>query len=275
MDYNVSVNLLKAESISPEDKVVDEFVDSMSIAQEENNAIFDFTIISPKNHLIEIMRKEKCQEISDVLQTIACLYKKHVHNAENETLKVNQAEILCLYNYFKEFYYQQIPSTKRENLYKKIYRARKIHELFEKIGVDKIKYSANSISELSDNDLPEIEINEEAEKLYRKQSEESEKTLLETEISELPENVSPETEISVMHSDDAGYDIELKKSNVNNSIIDSKKIPSITTEEFKEIFEGQEISRGPHIKIDFETGKMQNLNPYIVRCKKICTSKRC
>ncbi|CAG8575275.1 7666_t:CDS:2 [Ambispora gerdemannii] len=52
---------------------------------------------------------------------------------------------------------EQIPGTKRENLYKKTYRARKIHELFEKIGVDKIKYiktySANSISELSDSQI--------------------------------------------------------------------------------------------------------------------------
>ncbi|RHZ52443.1 hypothetical protein Glove_461g77 [Diversispora epigaea] len=51
------------------------------------------------------------------------------------------------------------------------YRARKIHELFEKIGVDKIKniktYSANSISELSDillTDLSEIEVSEKVEK---------------------------------------------------------------------------------------------------------------
>ncbi|CAG8748596.1 4418_t:CDS:2, partial [Cetraspora pellucida] len=105
---------------------------------------------------------EKCQEISDVLQTIACLYEKACH-AENKTLKANQAKILCLYNYFKEFYYQVKEIMRMDqikNLYKKTYKAKKIHELFKKIEVDKIKYiktySANFISELTNNKIQTI-----------------------------------------------------------------------------------------------------------------------
>ncbi|CAG8724390.1 16927_t:CDS:2, partial [Cetraspora pellucida] len=181
-------------------------------------------------HAIEISlpaQKEKCQEISDVLQTIAYLYEKAC-NVENKTLKANQAEILCLYNYFKEFYYQvkeimradwigekkakgiiynfiikQIPGTKRENLYKKTYRAKKIHELFEKIGVDKIKYiktySANSISELTNDKIqtiidyfsknPNTELSDGRDEFIDDSSdvlteaEVCEETLLETEVS--------------------------------------------------------------------------------------------
>ncbi|CAG8647918.1 10415_t:CDS:2 [Gigaspora rosea] len=212
---------IRTETRSAEDKKVDEFLDSTykekvskdirernreakllisnnvptnpgqshkkKTMQDIVQGVFDFTTTLPKVHAIQILlpaRKEKCQEISDVLQTIAHLYEKAC-NAENETLKANQAEILCLYNYFKEFYFQvkeimradqigekkakgiiynfiikQIPGTKRENLYKKTYRAKKIHELFEKIGVDKIKYiktySANSISELTNDKIQTI-----------------------------------------------------------------------------------------------------------------------
>jgi len=45
-------------------------------------------------------------------------------------------------------------------LQKQTQRARKIHELFEKIGIDKVKYikiySANSIAELSDSQIQTI-----------------------------------------------------------------------------------------------------------------------
>ena len=52
------------------------------------------------------------------------------------------------------------PDTKRNTLYQRINRARKIYEFIEKIGIDKIKYiktySANSIAELSDSKIQTI-----------------------------------------------------------------------------------------------------------------------
>ena len=100
-------------------------------------------------------------------------------------LKANQAEILCWCNFIigldksvdeimiKEkvgmkkakgqiynFILAHNPGTKRNTLYQRIKRARKIYEFIEKIGIDKIKYiktySANSIAELSDNKIQTI-----------------------------------------------------------------------------------------------------------------------
>ena len=50
--------------------------------------------------------------------------------------------------------------TKRNTLLKQTQRARSIYKLFEKIGIDKIRYittySANSIAELSDSQIQTI-----------------------------------------------------------------------------------------------------------------------
>src|SRR6266498_1655115 len=52
------------------------------------------------------------------------------------------------------------PGTKRNTILKQIQRARSIYKLFEKIGIDKIKYittySVNSISELFDSQIQTI-----------------------------------------------------------------------------------------------------------------------
>ncbi|PKC53870.1 hypothetical protein RhiirA1_508854 [Rhizophagus irregularis] len=52
------------------------------------------------------------------------------------------------------------PGTKRNTILKQTQKARNIYKLFEKIGIDKIKYittySANSISELSDSQIQTI-----------------------------------------------------------------------------------------------------------------------
>ena len=54
----------------------------------------------------------------------------------------------------------QVPNISRDTLHKKTQRAVKIYKLFEKIGLDKIKhiknYSANSISELTNDQIQEI-----------------------------------------------------------------------------------------------------------------------
>ena len=50
--------------------------------------------------------------------------------------------------------------TRRNTLYQRINRARKVYEFTEKIGIDRIKYiktySANSIAELSDSQIQTI-----------------------------------------------------------------------------------------------------------------------
>ncbi|PKY53253.1 hypothetical protein RhiirA4_471361 [Rhizophagus irregularis] len=100
-------------------------------------------------------------------------------------MKANQEEILSWYLYAKEFLIivkdimandrvgekkakgqiydfivQQLPNTKRDNLCKQTQRAIKIFDLFEKIGIDKIRYiktySANSISKITNTDLQKV-----------------------------------------------------------------------------------------------------------------------
>src|SRR6266496_6698860 len=52
------------------------------------------------------------------------------------------------------------PGNKRNTIVKQTQRARNIYKLFEKIGIDKIRYittySANSIAELSDSQIQTI-----------------------------------------------------------------------------------------------------------------------
>ncbi|RHZ59355.1 hypothetical protein Glove_364g17 [Diversispora epigaea] len=114
--------------------------------------VYDFTMDeSEKNNMTKFLltarQGNNCQENSDILQNIAHLYE-NACNAENETVKVNQAEILC-WNNFIIGYDKSNPDTKRETLYKQIWRARKIYKLFEKIRIDKINDSSD--------DLPETE----------------------------------------------------------------------------------------------------------------------
>ncbi|CAG8839910.1 32648_t:CDS:2, partial [Gigaspora margarita] len=169
--------------------------------------VFDFTMDGSEKkqlegalHMTEISltgRKENnCQEkiesqeglaelsSSDVLQNINRLYE-NACTAENERVKVNQAEILCWRNFIigldnsideimikekvgmkkaKGLIYDFIlvhnPDTKRNTLYQRINRARKVYEFTEKIGIDKIKYiktyNANAIADLSVSQIQTI-----------------------------------------------------------------------------------------------------------------------
>ena len=121
---------------------------------------------------------------SDILQNIANLYEKAC-DAEDVSIKANQAEILCWSNFIiafdksideiiardrvgmkkakgliYDFILVQNSNTKRPALYKKIERARKIYRLTEKIGLDKIKhiksYSANSISKFTNEEIQRV-----------------------------------------------------------------------------------------------------------------------
>ncbi|RIA93592.1 hypothetical protein C1645_819225 [Glomus cerebriforme] len=124
---------------------------------------FDFTATSApeKNHVTKISMTgnplpvtENTDEKNSVvmlsvakskpLLNLACLYQKAC-DAEKQRIRANKDEILCWYHYVIEFDNQ---------------RARSIYKLFERIGIDKIKYittyNANSISELSDSQIQTI-----------------------------------------------------------------------------------------------------------------------
>ncbi|GBC44624.2 hypothetical protein GLOIN_2v1849049 [Rhizophagus irregularis DAOM 181602=DAOM 197198] len=137
--------------------------------------VFDFTATSApeKNHMTEISMMASCliQEAWD---------------AKDEAILANQKELLCWCSYIVEFnkkitefmteykigekkvkgmIYDNLIKllrlgTKHNTLLKQTQRARDIYKLFEKIGIDKIKYittySANSISELSDSQIQTI-----------------------------------------------------------------------------------------------------------------------
>ncbi|CAG8792092.1 14138_t:CDS:1, partial [Gigaspora rosea] len=160
---------------------------------------FTATSVTEKNHMTKISmtgnplpvteNTEKNSVVmlsvakSKPLLNLACLYQKAC-DAEKQRIRANQDEILCWYHYVIEFDNQvknvmkikrigekkakgQIYDfiiaqlgTKRNTLLKQTQRARSIYKLFEKIGIDKIKYittySANSISELSDSQIQTI-----------------------------------------------------------------------------------------------------------------------
>ncbi|CAG8641967.1 246_t:CDS:1 [Ambispora gerdemannii] len=139
-------------------------------------------IISP-DHITEISLTSGQEKLS-ILQNIAHLYEKAC-DAEDESVKANQAEILCWSSFIivldksldeimnrdkvsmkkiksqvYDFIITQNPGIRRESLYKKIERARKIFRLFEKIGLDKVKYiksySANAISKFTNSQIQTI-----------------------------------------------------------------------------------------------------------------------
>ena len=65
--------------------------------------VFDFTMgESDKNHMTKFSltgrQENNCHENSDVLENIARLYEDAC-NAEDETIKANQAKILCWCNF--------------------------------------------------------------------------------------------------------------------------------------------------------------------------------
>ncbi|RIA86463.1 hypothetical protein C1645_829227, partial [Glomus cerebriforme] len=129
--------------------------------------VFNFTATSApeKNHMTEISMTA-CHEKSDmdnppnILQNLACLIQK-AWDVKDEAILANQKELLCWCSYIVEFNKKTTEfMTKYKLARKKRKRARDIYKLFEKIGIDKIKYittySVNSISELSDSQIQTI-----------------------------------------------------------------------------------------------------------------------
>ena len=98
-------------------------------------------------------------------------------------------------------------NCKRNTLHKQTQRARWIYKLFEKIGIDKIKYiktySANSISELTNDQIQTIVANTELPD--NQQSWDGQDSfnnslddLSETEAGEGVEKTLPETEVNIL-----------------------------------------------------------------------------
>ncbi|CAB5365870.1 unnamed protein product [Rhizophagus irregularis] len=151
--------------------------------------VFDFTATSvpEKNHMTEISmtarhEKSDMDNPPNILQNLACLIQK-AWDEKDEAILANQKELLCWCSYIIEFnkkitefmteykigekkakgmIYDNLikllrPGAKRNTLLKQTQKVRDIYKLFEKIGIDKIKYittySVNSILELSDSQI--------------------------------------------------------------------------------------------------------------------------
>src|SRR3954454_16208795 len=135
----------------------------------------------------------------EVFQHLAQLCDKALI-AEECTLEANQEEIFCWYHYGRNFVFQEkafcyknkigekkakgliydevvkqlnilrkkrsqdiglpLPDVSRDSLCKKTQRAVKIYKLFEKVGIDKVKYirsySANEISKFTNDEIQKI-----------------------------------------------------------------------------------------------------------------------
>ncbi|CAG8788754.1 19057_t:CDS:2, partial [Gigaspora rosea] len=158
----------------------------------------DDAFLSTQDHVPEILLTQNSNQVSEnhvnnitilsvsrskTLLNLATLYRKAC-DAEKQAIKANQNEILCWYYYIIEFDNQvktiikneqvgekkakgQIYNfiiaqldTKRNTLHKQTQRARKIYRLFEKIGLDKVKYiksySANTISKFTNEQTQTI-----------------------------------------------------------------------------------------------------------------------
>ncbi|CAG8451660.1 6947_t:CDS:2 [Acaulospora morrowiae] len=173
-------------NISPEQEKEQGLIQEISISINQNQATEISANNSPKMFAKNHVSKNLIQESSGkgdiilfsaskskVLLNLTSLYKKAC-DAERQAIKVNQDEITCWYYYIIEFDNQvknlmksdhigekkakgQIYdfiiaqlNTKRKTLQKQTQKARKVYNLFEKIGIDKIQhiktFSADAIS---------------------------------------------------------------------------------------------------------------------------------
>ncbi|RIA90670.1 hypothetical protein C1645_823044 [Glomus cerebriforme] len=111
-----------------------------------------------KNHMTNFLLMGR-KKNSDVLNNIARLYEDAC-NAEDKTIKANQVGIKKTKGLIYDFIFIHNFGTKRNTLYQRIGRARKIYGFIKKIGIDKIKYiktySANSIAKLFNSKIQTI-----------------------------------------------------------------------------------------------------------------------
>ena len=191
------------------------------------------------------------------MQNLTCLIQE-AWDAKDEAIRANQKEILCWCSYIIEFdkktkefmidykvgekkaksmIYDNLtkllpPGTNKRNIIvKQTQRARNIYKLFEKIGIDKIRYittySANSLSELSDSQFqtiidyfsknPNTELPDDQESSIIDSKEEiSDDQTDASEVKVNPEE-SPKDQVSVQVT-------LIPSSHVSNSSSDSKGI---------------------------------------------------
>ena len=120
------------------------------------------------------------------------------------------------------FIIAQKPGTKREALYKKIERARKIYKLFEKIGLDKVKfiksYSANSISKFTNEEIqriidcfiakPNMDFTDDPEEITERSDQDNSNDVSEGDLAE------ERTQVKAI-ADDEDVDIDFEEINID------------------------------------------------------------
>ncbi|KAF0515320.1 hypothetical protein F8M41_017334 [Gigaspora margarita] len=182
-----------ASTISHERKKEQGLIQEISTGNSQDDAF-----LSTQDHVTEILLTQNSNQVSEnhvsditilsvsrskTLLNLATLYRKAC-DTEKQAIKANQDEILCWYYYVIEFDNQvknimkneqvgkkkakgQIYNfiiaqldTKRNTLPKQTQRAKKIYRIFEKIGLDKVKYiksySTNTISKFTNEQIQMI-----------------------------------------------------------------------------------------------------------------------
>ncbi|GBC10468.1 hypothetical protein RclHR1_09650010 [Rhizophagus clarus] len=138
------------------------------------DSIMEDAQLSDKAIPCNMISIESLNPSTDPLLSLAQLFNK-ADNAEYGAIKANQEEILHWYYYRKEFLNQIsvivqdkrseetglcLPEISRKNLQRRTQKAVKIYKIFEKVGIENIKYittySANSISELTNDKVQDI-----------------------------------------------------------------------------------------------------------------------
>ncbi|CAG8797319.1 22289_t:CDS:2, partial [Dentiscutata erythropus] len=222
------------EFISPEQKKEQGLIQEISISIKDQSQATEISAnnspkMFAKNHVTKNLIQESSGEDnvilfsaskSKVLLNLTSLYKKAC-DAEKQVIKVNQDEITCWHYYIIEFDNQvknlmksvhigekkakgQIYdfiiaqlNTKRKTLQKQTQKARKVYNLFKKIGIDKIQhiktFSADAISRFTNSQIQMI-IDHFAKKPDIEYSDDSSDDLLKTKINEEAKRISSETE---------------------------------------------------------------------------------
>ncbi|CAG8684867.1 248_t:CDS:1, partial [Ambispora gerdemannii] len=200
-----------------------------------------FQTSNKKDHVILFSASK-----NKILLNLTSLYQKAC-DAEKQAIKVNQDEITCWYYYIIEFDNQvrdlmksdnigekkakgQIYdfiiaqlNAKRKTLQKQTQKARKVYNLFEKIGMDKIQYiktySADTISKFTNSQIQTIidHFTKEPDIEFTDEQNNSSDDLSETEVS------IPTESILLDSPQENDKDSELLEVEVSASSSDIKK----------------------------------------------------
>ncbi|CAG8630644.1 8406_t:CDS:2, partial [Paraglomus occultum] len=176
-ELSICVKPKSLEGKEMDNFLVERHMNSISLEQKKEQGLIQeiSTSIKDQSQATEFQRTIRQIQESKVLLNLTSLYKKAC-DAEKQAIKVNQDEITCWYYYIIEFDNQvknlmksdhigekkakgQIYdfiiaqlNTKRKTLQKQTQKARKVYNLFEKIGIEYTDDQDDS------DDLPETEI---------------------------------------------------------------------------------------------------------------------